>query len=307
MKDTIIIAGAGPAGLTAGIYGLRSGLDVHIVEQISPGGNMALAPKIDNYPGYPEGISGLDLSQAMEKQFRNLGGTIINGEVTSVDFQKGNKNIYLQNDQVLEAPVFIIATGTRRRRLGVPGEEKLIGKGVSYCAVCDGIFFKGKKVAVIGGGNSALEEAIYLSRLVSRCYLVHRRFSFRAMARIQEELIKHPEIEQTLGMVVEEIWGEKKVEGIKLKNLADGTSRLVEVEGVFISIGQSPNTEFLKEKLIRDESGYIVTDEKMQTSEPGVFACGDVRRKNLYQIITACGDAAVATYFAEKYLKEIGR
>lgn len=303
MKKEIYIIGAGPAGLTAGIYCLRSKVKTTVIEKFSPGGNMLVTEKIENYPGFPEGITGIELAEKMRLQFLNLGGEIIQGEVVEVNFDKSPKEIILSNGQVIKTSVIIIATGSSRRKLGVKGEEKLIGKGVSYCAVCDGFFFKNKIIAVVGGGDSALEEAIYLTRFADKCYLIHRRDQFRAAKYLQEQVRNNEKIVPLLSFVVDEIKGEDKVECLVLKNVKTDEKKEIKLDGVFVSVGQKPNVEFLKGKLKANESGYLIVNEKMETSEKGVFACGDVIRKGLYQVVTACGDGAVAAFFAEKYLE----
>ena len=302
MGQKIIIIGAGPAGLTAGIYSARSLIETLVIEKLYPGGNMLITEKIDNYPGFDESISGADLSERMKKQYLKWGGQLVEGQVVDVLFKECNKIVNLSDGREFSADVLIIASGSSRRKLGIEGEDKFLGKGVSYCAICDGAFFRKKKVAVIGGGDAALEEAIYLTRYATVCYLIHRRNQFRASKHFQEEILKYPTIQPVLSTVVEKIKGDDRVRSLVLKRIDRNTTQEIEIDGFFISIGQKPNVDFLRGKLQQNPSGYIITNDKMQTSEQGVFACGDVIRKSLYQVITACGEAAVAATSAEKYL-----
>ena len=304
MKNKIIIVGGGPAGLTAGFYSARAGIKTILVEKLMPGGNMLITEKIENYPGFPAGISGIELAEKMKMQFLKFGGEIKNSEVKSISFEKQKKIVTLENGEILATDVLIIATGSSRRKLNVEGEKKLAGRGVSYCAVCDGAFFKEKTIAVIGGGDSALEEAIYLTRFVSLCYLIHRRDTFRASKAFYEKLSSYPKIIPVLSSVVEKIEGDIKVEKLVVKNVKTEKLEELKVNGIFVSVGQIPNTKFLKEQVEVNPSGYIITNEKMETSLPGVFACGDAIKKVFYQVVTACGDGATAAFSAEKYIRE---
>ncbi|MCD6408207.1 thioredoxin-disulfide reductase [bacterium] len=304
MEKKVIIIGAGPAGLTAGIYTSRGGIKTLLIEKFMPGGNMLMTEKIENYPGFPEGIGGIELAELMKKQVLNSGGEIIQGEVKDVNIGD-EKEVILKNGERLKTPALIIASGSSRKKLGVEGEEKLKGKGVSYCAACDGPFFRDKTIAVVGGGDSALEEAIYLTRFASKIYLIHRREEFRASKFLQEKIKEYPKIQPVLSSIVEKIEGENKVESIIVKNIKTGEEERIKVNGVFISIGQKPNVEFLNGKLKADPSGYLIVNENMETSEKGVFACGDVIRKTLYQVITACGEGAIAGWSVEKYLSSL--
>lgn len=305
MEKKVIIIGGGPAGLTAGIYTLRAGIKTIIIEKAFPGGNMRLTERIENYPGFPEGISGLELAEYMKQQYVKFGGEIVNGEVKDISFEGDKKIIRLADGSEMKTDALIIASGSSRKKLGVEGEEKYTGKGVSYCAICDGAFFKGKKIAVIGGGNSALEEAIYLTRYAEKCYLIHRRDTFRASLYLQEELKKYPVIPLLLRTVLKIEGDGEKINTLVLENKNTGEIEKIEVDGVFISVGQKPNVEFIDGKVEQNPSGYIITDYKMQTSVKGIFACGDVIRKSLYQVITACGEGAIAASSAEKYLTGI--
>ncbi len=303
--DKVIIIGAGPAGLSAGIFLSRDKIPSIIIEKFSVGGNMVLTELIENYPGFPEGITGFELAENMKKQFLKFGGEIKEGEVEKIELRDNKKLVKLKNGEIFESEVLIIASGSSRRKLGVKGEDFLVGKGVSYCAICDGAFFKGKEVAVIGGGDSALEEAIYLTRFSKSVYLIHRRDKFRAKKYLQDEVKKNENIKLLLSTTVKEIKGKERVEGLVLQDLLKDEIKELKVDGVFVSAGQKPNTEFLNGIIDTTENGFIIVNEKMETNIPGIFACGDVIKKNLYQIITAASEGMIAGYFAEKYIEKI--
>ncbi|MCM8768739.1 MAG: FAD-dependent oxidoreductase [Candidatus Omnitrophica bacterium] len=281
MERKIIIAGGGPAGLTAGIYALRARLKVSLVEQSFPGGTILLTDRIENYPGFPDGVSGEKLASLMEQQYRNLGGEIVSGEITQLLPGEKDHTVVLADGKKMSAPVVILATGSTRKKLGVPGEKELTGRGVSFCAICDAAFFRGRTVAVVGGGDAALREALHLSRVVSRCFLIHRRNSFRAAMSLQEEVKNNPVITPYLSRVVERIEGTSRVERVIVRHLPEEKIEVLPVEGIFISVGQQPRPEFLGKVVNLTQRGYIITDETMETSRPGIFACGDVRAKNL--------------------------
>ncbi len=305
MEKKVIIIGAGPAGLTAGIYSVRARIKTVIIEKLFPGGGMLLTEKIDNYPGFPDGVSPSELADNMQTQYLRFGGEIIQGEVDEVFLEEDGKRIKMRDGKEMTSNALIIASGSSRKKLEVEGEEEYTGKGVSYCAVCDGAFFKGKSIAVVGGGDSALEEAIYLTRYAEVCYLIHRRDRFRASAHLQEEIKKYPSIKPVLSSLVERIEGNGTVvQRIVLKEKETGTIQSLDVSGVFVSIGQNPNVEFISGKVKQNSAGYIVTDCDMQTSVKGIFACGDVIEKPLYQVVTACGEGATAAFSAEKYLSQ---
>ncbi len=302
-KKKVIIVGGGPAGLAAGVYSVRSGIKTVIIEKLFAGGSMLLTEKIDNYPGFPEGVSGYELAEKMKSQYLRFGGEIIQGDVDGVFFEGETKRIRMKDGREESVGALIIASGSSRRKLGIEGEDEYTGKGVSFCAICDGAFFKGKKIAVIGGGDSALEEAVYLTRFAETCYLIHRRDEFRASAYLQNELKKHTSVQTILSSVPERIEGDgKMVTRIILRQKKTNGMLSLEADGVFISIGQKPNVEFINGKVEQNPAGYIVTDYKMETSEKGIFACGDVIKKTLYQVVTACGEGATAAASAEKYL-----
>jgi thioredoxin reductase (NADPH) len=258
---------------------------------------------IENYPGFPEGISGAALAESMEKQTRKFGASF--KTITEVNKIEHADGLFMVTaaDETFTAKAVIVASGADPTKLGVPREDELIGKGVSYCAVCDGAFFKGAQVAVIGGGNSALEEAIYLTRYAKRVYLIHRRNRFRADKILTDRALSHPAIEVIMESVVEEIIGDRAVSAVKLKNVETSQTKTLPVEGIFIYAGYRPNTEYLKGIVDLDEVGCVVTDAEMATRVPGLFAAGDVRSKGLRQVVTAAGDGATAAYSAEKYIE----
>lgn len=299
----IVIIGGGPAGLTAGMYAARAALKCILIERGMPGGQAATTDQIENYPGFPEGIGGPDLMMNMHQQALKFGLETKFGEVN--ELKKDGQWFFVNvSGQDIKARSVIIATGTESLNLGVEGEQRFRGRGVSYCATCDGAFFKGLKVAVIGGGDAALEEGMFLTRFASKVYLVHRRNEFRATKVVQERLREFPQIELVLNSVVTSILGDSKVEAIKVKNLATGEEKAIAVDGVFVYIGQKPNSELVKDVVQLDERGYIITDQNMQTSLPGLFAAGDVRVTPLRQVVTAVSDGAVAAVSAEKYIEQ---
>ncbi|TAM36763.1 thioredoxin-disulfide reductase [bacterium] len=302
MHDVIIIGG-GPAGLTAALYAGRSRMDTLLIEKMSVGGRILMSEKIENYPGFHEGILTAELMSRMEKQVRDLDVKIENDEVSELDCEK--KTVKTSSG-VKESRTIIIACGSRARKLNVPGEEKYTGRGVSYCATCDAPFYKGKKVVIVGGGNAVAEEAIYLSRFASSVNIVHRRQDLRASMILQEKMQQDKKINFILSSVVTEIKGSQKVEAVRIKDLLSGKESDFICDGVFIYIGYEPETMFLKGKLKMDEAGFIITDEVMATSVEGIFACGDCRKKSLYQVINACGDGAVAADSAYKFIAAKG-
>jgi thioredoxin reductase (NADPH) len=304
MYDVIII-GAGPAGLTAGIYAGRFRLKTLILEKVAVGGQIIMSATIENYPGFPSGVSTADLMGNIHKQVSELGVEIESAEVKEiVSGLSGEEFGYTvkTQDKSYSAKTVIISSGAHWKRLGVSGEEKLIGKGVSFCATCDAPFFRNKEVVVVGGGDKAIEEAIFLTSYATKVTVIHRRKDLRATEILQEKARSNPRIGFVLDSVVEEILGENKVEAVLVKDLKTGSTGKIPCQGVFIFIGIAPYTEFIKNKLKTDEAGFIITDEKMNSSLDGVFACGDCRQKSLYQVITACGDAAVAAFSAHNYL-----
>ncbi len=300
----VIIIGGGPAGYTAAIYTSRAGFDTLVVEKFSAGGQMTQTTQIDNYPGFPEGVDGFELGNKMQQGAKRFSTSTVQAEATEVDLHDKIKKI-TTSDGVLLAHSVIIATGAKHRHLGLENEENLIGKGVGYCAACDGMFYKGKTAAVIGGGNSAAADALLLSKLCKKVIVVHRRDTLRAEKYYQNSLLKAQNIEFEWNSTVCEILADDKVRGIKIKNVIDGMEKEIGIDGVFISIGRDPQTELFRSQLDIDKHGYIIADETTKTSVGGVFAIGDVRTKPVRQIVTAAADGACASFFAEEYLANI--
>jgi len=301
--DTIIIGG-GPAGYTAALYATRSGLNTLIIEKLTAGGQMTETMQIDNYPGFDEGVDGFTLGFKMQNGAEKFGAKTVNAEVVSVELTGEQKVIKTDSGDYF-AKTVIIATGAKHKHLGLQNEEKLIGKGLGYCATCDGMFFKDKTVAVVGGGNSAAADALYLSKICKKVYLIHRRDTLRATKIYNEPLFKASNIEFKWNSTVEEFLFENKVNGIKIKNVNDLSLEEISLDGIFISIGRAPETALFTGVLDLDDSGYIVADENTKTNIRGVFAAGDVRTKALRQIVTAAADGAVAAHYAEEYLNNI--
>lgn len=301
MYDLIIIGG-GPAGLTAGIYSQRARLKTLLLEKEMLGGQIAVSDIIENYPGFPA-ISGAGLMEKFEGHARGLGLDIKLAEVLTVH-DKGKEKLVKTSEGDFVTKAVIVATGAKPRRLGVPGEKEFTGKGVSYCATCDGPFFKGQSVLVVGGGDTAVKEAVYLSRIASRVYLSHRRDQLRAEKIIQEKALSAPNIEILWSAVLKEIKGKTGVEKAVVQNLKDNTTRELDVEGIFIFVGINPTTDFVDVE--KDEKGFIKADQDMKTSVQGIFAAGDCRTTPLRQVSTAVGDGAIAAFMAEKYREDLG-
>lgn len=297
----IIVIGGGPAGITAGIYARRAGFKTLLCEKNVLGGQAAVADVIENYPGILE-ISGAELAQRYQEQADRYGLEVKNVEVTRVRIN-GEEKIVETREGSYEARGVIVASGADPQRLGIKEEEKFIGRGVSFCATCDGLFFRGKNVAVIGGGDSAVTEALFLSKSVSRVYIIHRRDKLRAEKINQEKALANPKIELILNSVVEEIVGENRVEKLRVRNLNTGETRELEVAGVFVYIGRKPNTGFIDVE--KNEQGYIKIDDNMETSVKGIFAAGDCTSPRWRQLTTAVGEGAMAAMSAEKYLEGV--
>lgn len=287
----VVIIGGGPAGLSAGIYAARGCLKTLVIEQAILGGQIVLTNEVENYPGFPEVLSGFQLGQFFELQAHKHGVEIRQAIVTELDFD--SKTIKLGNDTI-QARFIVIATGAQSRKLGIPGESEFQGRGVSYCATCDGAFFKGKQLAVIGGGDSAVEEAIYLSKIASKVTVIHRRAQLRAAKIIQERAFGNPKIDFMLSYTPVEIRGTRTVEQLVLQNTISQDQIEKSVDGVFVYIGQIPNTHFLQNQLKLDELNFVITNDKMETSVPGIYAVGDVRNTVLRQVVTAAADGAIA-------------
>ena len=298
--DTIIVGG-GPAGYTAALYAARAGLDAVLIEKLSAGGQMALTGDIDNYPGFDEGIDGFTLGMKMQQGAERFGAKTEYGEVLSVDFSKPVKEI-ITDSKAFFAKSVIIASGANPRELGIENEAELVGRGVHYCAHCDGRFYKDKTVAVIGGGNSAAADALYLSRLAKKVYLIHRRDKLRAENIYKKPLLEAQNIEFLWNTTAENFITDNRVTGLEIKNVLSGEISEISCDGVFISIGRKPATEFLKDAVELDENGYIIADETTKTNIDGVFAAGDVRTKTFRQIVTAVADGATAVHKTEEYL-----
>ncbi|MEA3506040.1 MAG: thioredoxin-disulfide reductase [Elusimicrobiota bacterium] len=295
--NDIIIAGGGPAGLTAAIYAARSGKETVVLEKGQPGGQLWLSESIENYPGFPDGVNSFKLSGEMEKQAKKFGAVIESGEIKSFREEDG---IYVAKTGKKEykAISVIFAMGASMRQLKVKGENRLTGRGVSYCAVCDGPLYRDKNVIVVGGGNTACEEAVFLSRFAEKVIQIHRRPKLRAVGKVAREVSENPKIELLLGEEIQEIVGDEKVEGVKLKS-----SGKIDIDGVFIFVGLTPNTSSV-ENFVDTSKGFIKTDSRYQTSLKGVFAAGDCREGSFRQVITACGDGASAAENARKYVEK---
>ena len=300
----MVILGGGPGGYTAALYAARAGLDTVVLEKLSAGGQMALTSQIDNYPGFPEGIDGFELGMKFQEQAERFGAKTEYAEVRSLDLKASPKVLHTSEGDFFARTV-VIATGAGARKLGLPDEERLTGRGVGYCAHCDGMFYRGKTVAVIGGGNSAAAEALHLSRIARKVILIHRRDTLRATKIYHEPLKKLENIDFRWNSAVTELIGQERLSAIRVKNLLSGEEEILELDGVFVSIGRKPATELLAGQVELD-NGYIVADESTQTSIPGVYAVGDVRTKVLRQILTAASDGANAAHHAEGWLSEQG-
>lgn len=301
--DTVII-GAGPGGMTAAAYAARSGLKVLVLEGLIPGGQMGTTFEVENYPGMNNVLSGAELSMEFEAQAKKFGAEIAYEMAEKIDFSKDLNKIITDSGEVL-AKTIILAMGAKPRKLKIPGEEQYSGLGVSYCATCDGAFYKGKDTVVAGGGDTALEDAIFLSKYCNKVYLVHRRDKFRASFALEKRVREIENIELVLSANVVEIKGDNKVNTIVVK-LNDGETKEIKADGIFVAVGTEPGGTNLTEEIKKNDSGYIITDEKMQTSQEGVFAVGDIREKELRQIVTAASDGAIAAYSVSKYLEAIG-
>lgn len=303
MEYDVIIIGGGPAGLTAGLYNARGGMKALLIEMGMPGGQAANTDIIENYPGFPDGVSGAELMQKFIDQATSFGLEIAMAVVEDLDLKTDPKKV-ITTEGTFRGKTVIIASGAIPRALNIPGEGKFHGAGVSYCAVCDAAFFRNKKVVVVGGGDSALEEANYLTKFASEVVIIHRREGFRASSRYQKKVKENPKISLLLNTVVEEIAGQNKVEKVVLRNVLTGEITEEKTDGVFVFIGTIPKTDFLQGHITLDAKGYIVTDAELSCSLPGVFAAGDVRQKTLRQVSTAVGDGAIAAMGAERYIAE---
>ncbi|QID34185.1 thioredoxin-disulfide reductase [Pampinifervens florentissimum] len=299
-----IIVGGGPAGLTAGLYCARAKLNTLLFEKGTLGGQIAITDLVENYPGFPEGISGKELTKRFKEQAERFGLQILRKEVTRIEKVGKEIFLHLRTGELVRSKTVILTVGSNPRRLGVPGEEEFLNRGVSYCATCDGALFEGVPIAVVGGGDSATQESLFLTRFASRVYLVHRRDQLRAQKHLQEKVFSNPKITFVPNKVVEEIRGGDFVEKLLLRDTKDNSLSELPVEGVFIFIGLEPNTEFLKGTIELDDKGYIITDERMRTSMEGVFAAGDCRSGATGQVAVAVGEGCIAAIEAERYIED---
>lgn len=303
-KDIVydmIIVGGGPGGYTSALYAARAGFNVLVLEKFSAGGQMALTHQIDNYPGFEDGIDGFSLADKMKKQAERFGARSENAEVIKVNLTVNPKEIETAKGTFLSKTV-VLAAGANPRELGVDKETELIGRGVAYCASCDGMFYRGKTVVVVGGGNTAAADAILLSRIAKKVIIVHRRDTLKATRIYHEPLMNAENVEFKWDSTVTELLYEDKITGVKIKNVKTGEESIIDCDGVFVSVGRKPATDFLGSQLDLDENGYIVADETTKTSIPGVYAVGDIRTKQLRQVVTAVSDGAMAVHSAEEYL-----
>ena len=300
----MIIIGGGPGGYTAALYAARAGLDTIVLEKLSAGGQMALTSQIDNYPGFEEGIDGFLLGEKMQAGAERFGAKTEYAEVFSVDL-KASPKVIETSEGTFYGHTVILATGASPRELGVSGEKELVGRGIHYCAACDGMFYKDKTVVIVGGGNTAAADAFTLSRIAKKVILIHRRDTLRATKVYHEPLKKAENIEFYWNSVVSEFVSDGKISGVKIKDVNTGEESLISCDGIFVSVGRKPATSLVKDQLNLNDSGYIIADESTKTNLPGVYAVGDVRVKKLRQIVTAVADGAIAAHEAEEYLAEI--
>ena len=297
----VIIIGGGPAGLAAGLYTSRARLNSLLIEKGLIGGQIVNAERVENYPSFPEGISGFELGELMHKQATKYGLKTLLAEVSGIELQEEQKVVKTTEGDFITR-VVIIAGGDKWQKLGTPGEEEFTGKGVSYCAVCDAAFFRELPVSVIGGGDSAITEALYLAKFASKVTLIHRRDQLRATRILQEKAFAEPKIEFLWNNIVKEIEGKDTVKRLKLQQVKTGEESTLDISGVFISVGRSPNTDYLKDILPLDDTGHIITNSRMETQIAGIYAAGDIRHDSTHQVITAAGDGATAAIYAEVFL-----
>jgi thioredoxin reductase (NADPH) len=303
MSYDVIIIGGGPAGLTAGMYSARARLNVLLLEKMAPGGQVLTTDWVENYPGFPEGISGFELMDRMKRQAEVFGLTIRGEEVISLELSPEKKTVVTEKER-LETRAVILSCGATWRKLGIEGEERLMGKGISFCATCDGPFYRDQEVAVIGGGDTAVEEALFLTRFVKKVNLIHRRDELRATKLLQERAMAEEKIHFIWDSIPERIIGENGVEALEIKNVKTKETSSINVQGIFVFIGTLPNSQLVKGILDLDKNGFILTDNDMETSVPGVFAAGDIRSKSFRQISTAVGEGAAASFAVEKFLEK---
>lgn len=303
-KEKVIVIGSGPAGITAALYTARAALDPLVISGSQLGGQISITNEVENYPGFPEGTTGPELAELMQKQAERFGAHLLIDEVVEVDFMKGSPFTVKTHGESFEAESVILCVGASPRRLGVPGEEEMIGRGVSFCATCDGFFFKDKDVVVVGGGDSAMEEALFLTRFVNHVKVIHRRDELRAGEALKKRAFANEKVSFVWDSVVDEIVGNGKVESVKMKNVKSGDESVSNTDGVFIFIGHYPNSDLFKGQLDLDEREYVITDEKMMTSVPGVFAAGEIQDPVFRQIATSVGQGCAAAMMTERWLEE---
>ena len=303
MLYDVIVIGGGPGGYTAALYAARANLSVAILEKLSPGGQMGTTDVIDNYPGFPQGVNGFELAMQMKEGAERFGAQTQLAEVTQVELAGQVKTIHTSGGDY-QARTVVLATGAHPRELGLPGERELRGRGVSYCATCDGMFYRGKTVVVVGGGNTAVSDVLYLSRLCEKVYLVHRRDTLRASKVYLDPLQKAENVEFVWDSEVKQLLRDQAVTGVRVRNKKTGEERDIPCGSVFVAVGYLPNTELYRGQVELDEAGYVLADETTQTNLPGVFAVGDLRKKPLRQVVTAASDGAVAAHFIEEYLNQ---
>jgi thioredoxin reductase (NADPH) len=303
----IIIVGSGPAGLTAAIYAARGNLKPLMIEGYQSGGQLMLTSEVENFPGFQKGVMGPELMKEMRAQAERFGTEFITADATRLDLKGPIKKVWVDS-QVYESKTVILSTGASANLLGLPNESRLMGRGVSTCATCDGFFFKGKVIAVVGGGDSAMEESNYLTRYASKVYLIHRRDTFKASKIMVDRALANPKIEVVYNTIVDDVLGENDVRGVRLKNVKDGSTRELPLDGVFVAIGHTPNAKLFADQIQVDITGYVVTSDsksaRSATNVPGVFACGDLQDSRYLQAITAAGSGCMAALDAEHYLNE---
>ncbi len=296
----LVVLGGGPAGVTAALYAVRAGLSVVILEKMMLGGEIVSTDRLDNFPAFPEGVSGAEFGMFLQQQTANFNIPVQTAEIEKASLNSEIKRVSTSGGEY-ESKTVLIATGTEPNLLGAEGEKELLGRGVSYCATCDAAFFRDREVAVVGGGNAALEETVYLDRFASKIYLIHRRDQFRGVKSLQDKVLSLPGVEVLFNTTVSKIEGEDKVSGLRIKQ--DGADRFLDVDGVFIYAGRTANAPYLEKEVIDvGNNGFIVTNEKMETSLPGVYAAGDIRQKYLRQVITAAADGAIAATAAAQFV-----
>jgi thioredoxin reductase (NADPH) len=305
-KEKVVIIGSGPAGLTAALYMARASLDPLVVSGNQLGGQVSITNEVENYPGFPQGTTGPELVELMQKQAERFGARVLIDEVTEVDFHGGSPFTLKTYGDTFQAEAVIVCSGSSPRRLGVPGEDKFIGRGVSFCATCDGFFFRGKQIVVVGGGDSALEEGLFLTRFADQVRVVHRRHELRAGETLKKRAFGNAKMSFIWDTVIDEIRGEGKVEAVRLRNLKSGKGEELATDGVFIYVGHYPNSDLFKGQLSMDDHGYLIADKRMMTNVPGVFAAGEIQDPVYRQVASSVGQGCQAAMMTERWLAERG-